>query len=157
MHKHLYITTIQYNYKQNLGALHIKASNCTRILIPKDILAVFTNYPSVTKDQALDEMVFTLFHPVVHSSFNPSVSVTIENTIAHHQKQTLISRSGTFSAGLEPVVWLGKVLAWPLFTRHAPLLVNAWDWHLQRNVSLERKCFSVFYLLCFVISANYHR
>ena len=51
--------------------------------IPKDSLAVFTNYPSVTKDQALDETVLTLFHPMVHSCFQP-VGVTIEDTIAHH-------------------------------------------------------------------------
>ena len=34
-------------------ALHIKTSICTRILISKDRLVVFTNSPSVTKDQAL--------------------------------------------------------------------------------------------------------
>ena len=41
-------------------------SICTRIPIPKDRLAVFTNYPSVTKNQALEETVLTLFRPMVH-------------------------------------------------------------------------------------------
>ena len=49
--------------------LHIKTPVCTRILIPKDNLATFTNYPTVTKDQALEETVFMLFHPVVHACF----------------------------------------------------------------------------------------
>ena len=35
----------------------------------KDRLTVFTNDPSVTKDQALEETVLTLFDPVVHSGF----------------------------------------------------------------------------------------
>ena len=46
--------------------LHIKTSICARIQIPKDRLAVFNNYPSVIKDQPLEEKVLTLFHPVVH-------------------------------------------------------------------------------------------
>ena len=49
--------------------LHIKTPICASLLIPNDRLAVFTNYPSVTKDQALEETVLTLFHPVVHSCF----------------------------------------------------------------------------------------
>ena len=51
------------------------------ILIPKDRLAIFTNYPSVIKDQALEETVLTLFHPVVHGCFQP-ISITIEDTVA---------------------------------------------------------------------------
>ena len=34
--------------------------------MPKDRLAAFTNYPSATKDQALEETDLTIFHPVVH-------------------------------------------------------------------------------------------
>ena len=51
------------------GAFHIKTSSCARIPIPKDRLAAFTNFPNVTKDQALDETALTLFHPVVHDCF----------------------------------------------------------------------------------------
>ena len=58
----------------------MKTPICARIPIPKDRLAVFTNYPSVTKNQA---SVLTLFHPVVHGCFQ-LVSVTIENAIARH-------------------------------------------------------------------------
>ena len=43
-------TTIEYT--GFIEALHLKTSICTRIPIPKDRLAVFTNYPSVSKDQA---------------------------------------------------------------------------------------------------------
>ena len=65
-------------------ALHIKTPICTRIPIYKDRLAVFTNYPSVTKDQVLEETVLTgLFHPVVHGCFQ-LVGVTIEDTIDRH-------------------------------------------------------------------------
>ena len=47
--------------------------------ISKDRLAVFTNYPSVNKDQALEETILTgLFHPVVHGCFQV-VGVTIDN------------------------------------------------------------------------------
>ena len=61
--------------------LHIKSSICASIPISKDRLAVFTNYPSVTKDQALEETVLTsLFHPVVHGCFQ-LVGVTTEDTI----------------------------------------------------------------------------
>ena len=49
--------------------LHIKTPGCARILIPKDSLATFTNYPTVTKDQVLEETVFMLFHSVVHACF----------------------------------------------------------------------------------------
>ena len=69
--------------------LHIKTPICTRILIPKDRLAVFTNYPSVAKDQALEETVLTLSQPVVQGCFQ-LVGVTIQcgygkqDTIAHH-------------------------------------------------------------------------
>ena len=67
-----------------IEALHIKAPiSCTRIPIPKDRLAVFTNYPSVIKEQALEETVLTLFHPVVHRCFK-LVGVAIDDTIVHH-------------------------------------------------------------------------
>ena len=66
-----------------IEVLHIKTQFCARISISKDRLAVFTNYSSVTKDQALEETVHTgLFHPVVHGCFQV-VGVTID-TIAHH-------------------------------------------------------------------------
>ena len=64
-------------------ALHIKTRICVRVLIPKDRLAIFINYPSVTEDQALEEMVLTLFHPVVHGYFQ-LVGVTIVGTSACH-------------------------------------------------------------------------
>ena len=63
--------------------LHIKTLICAGIPIPKDRLAVYTSYSSVTKDQALEETVLTLFHPVVYGCFQP-VSFTMEDTIAHH-------------------------------------------------------------------------
>ena len=67
-----------------IEAVHIKTPiSCTRLPIPKERLAVFFNYPSVTKDQALEETVFTLFHPVVNSCFQ-LISVAIEDTIARH-------------------------------------------------------------------------
>ena len=66
-----------------IEALHIKTPIFARIPISKDRLAVFTNYPSVTKEQALEETVLTLFHPVVHGCFQ-LVGVTIEDTITHH-------------------------------------------------------------------------
>ena len=55
----------------------------------------------------------------------------------------------------------GQVLASSLFTRHTPSLfslVNAWDWHLQRNalviytinISLERK-YSFQYFICWIL------
>ena len=56
--------------------LHIKIPICERIQIPKHRLAVFTNCPSVIKDQALEETVLTLFHSVVHGCFQ-LVNVTI--------------------------------------------------------------------------------
>ena len=46
------------------------------IPMPKDRLAISTNYRSVTKEQALEETVLTLFHPVVHGCFQ-FVGVTI--------------------------------------------------------------------------------
>ena len=65
----------------HIEVLLIKTS---RIPISKDRLVVFTKYPSVTKDQALEETVFTgLFHPVVHDCFQ-LVGVTIEDTITRH-------------------------------------------------------------------------
>ena len=67
-----------------IEAVHIKTSiSCARIPIPKDLLVIFINYPSVTKDQALEETVLTLFHAVVHSCFK-LVSVAIEDAVAHH-------------------------------------------------------------------------
>ena len=42
---------------------------CKTIVMPKESLTVFTDYPSVTKDQALEETVLTLFDPVIHSCF----------------------------------------------------------------------------------------
>ena len=63
--------------------LQIKTQICARIPIPKDGLAIFINYPSVIKDQALEETVLTFFHPVVHGYFQ-LVGVTIEGTIACH-------------------------------------------------------------------------
>ena len=53
---------------------------CTRIQIPKDRLAIFTNYSSVTKDQALNETILTLFHPVVHGCFQ-LISVKIQSPV----------------------------------------------------------------------------
>ena len=78
-----------------IEVLHTNIPICTRILIPKDRLAIFTNYPSVTKDQALAETVLTLFYRF------QLIGVTIEDTIAHHnvhQRLTLKSSSGRFSA-----------------------------------------------------------
>ena len=48
-----------------------------------DRLAIFINYSSVTKDQVLEETVLTLFYSVVQGCFQ-LVSITIEDTIAHH-------------------------------------------------------------------------
>ena len=78
---------MKYNFEQDhyIESLHI----CTRILIFKDRPAVFTNYPSVTKDQALEEIVLTLFHPVVHMANSP---------LRCRQRLTLKSRTGKFSA-----------------------------------------------------------
>ena len=63
--------------------LHFKTSLSARISIPKDGLTVFTTYPSLPKNQALEDTVPTLFHPVVHSCFQP-IGVIIENTVAPH-------------------------------------------------------------------------
>ena len=77
-----------------IEVLHIKTPICARILVPKDRLAVFTNYPSVIKDQALEKKtVLTLFHPLVHSCFQP-VSVHPSQC---HQRLTHKSRIGRFS------------------------------------------------------------
>ena len=63
--------TIEYNFKCDLWShvLHIKTPICTRIPIPKGRLTVLTNYPSVTKDKALEETALTLFQPVVYGCF----------------------------------------------------------------------------------------
>ena len=66
-----------------IEALHINTPICAKVPIPKDRLAIFTNYLSVAKGQALEETVPTLFHPVVHSCLQ-LISVTIEDTIACH-------------------------------------------------------------------------
>ena len=50
-------------------APHIKTPICARMLIPKDRLAVFTNYQSVIKDQALKETVLALFHTEAFSTY----------------------------------------------------------------------------------------
>ena len=52
-----------------IEAPHIKTPICARMPIPKDRLAVFTIYQSVIKDQALEETVLALFHPVVEGFF----------------------------------------------------------------------------------------
>ena len=65
-----------------IEVLHIKMPIYTRIPIAKDRLAIFTNYPNVTKDQALEETVLTLFYPVVHGCFH--LTSTTEHTINHH-------------------------------------------------------------------------
>ena len=66
----------------SIDYIHLTLHNlcCKDIPIPKDSLAVFTNYPSVTKGQALKETVLTLFHTVVHGCFQ-LVGVKI---VAHH-------------------------------------------------------------------------
>ena len=73
LHKHRHITTIEYTDIRAgslLEALNIKTPICTRIPISKDRLAAFTNYcSSITKDQALEETVLTLFHSEVHGCF----------------------------------------------------------------------------------------
>ena len=79
--------------------LHINTPICARIAIPKDRLGVFTNYPSVIKDQALQETILTLFHPVVHGCSQP-VDVTIQDTIAHHN----VIKGYLSKVGLEGVV-----------------------------------------------------
>ena len=58
---------------------------CKDTPIPKDRLAVFTNYPSVTKDQALKETVLTLFHTVVHGYFQ-LVGVKIQSPVMMSSK-----------------------------------------------------------------------
>ena len=63
-----------------IDALQIKTPICASMPIPKDREVVFTNYPSTTKDQALEETVFTLFHPMVHGCFQLN-GVTIEDAI----------------------------------------------------------------------------
>ena len=50
----------------------MKTSVCIRILIPKDRLAVFTHYPSVTRIR---------LHTCGSAAFKP-VNVTVKDTIA---------------------------------------------------------------------------
>ena len=64
---------------------------CARILIPKYRIAISTNYPSVTKDQALEETVLTLFHHLIQGYFE-LVDFTIQLPVtmsskANSQKQ----------------------------------------------------------------------
>ena len=66
-----------------IEVLHVNTPICTRALISKERLAVFTNHSSVTKDQALEETVLTVFHLVVHGCFQ-LISVIIEDTITYH-------------------------------------------------------------------------
>ena len=66
----------------------MKTPICARIPIPKYRLAIFTNYPSVTKDHA---SVLTIFHYVIQGYFE-LVSFTIQSPImmsskANSQKQ----------------------------------------------------------------------
>ena len=64
-----------------IEVVHIKTPiSCARLPIPKEGLAVFFNYPSVTKDQALEETVLTLFQPVVNSCFQ-LINVAIHDVI----------------------------------------------------------------------------
>ena len=67
----------------SIDVLHIKTPIFARIPISKDKLTVSTNYPSVPKDQALEETVLTLFYPVVDGCLK-LVGITIEDTIACH-------------------------------------------------------------------------
>ena len=62
-----------------IETLHIKTPICARMPISKERLAVFTNHPSETKDQALEET----FSPYSTRCFQ-LVGVTIEDTIARH-------------------------------------------------------------------------
>ena len=63
----------------------LKHQCAPRIPISKDRLAVFTNYPSVTRDQALEETVLMgLFHPVVHGCFQLVGILCTIDTIARH-------------------------------------------------------------------------
>ena len=71
--------------------LHINTPICARIAIPKDRLGVFTNYPSVIKDQALQETILGCSQPV---------DVTIQDTIAHHN----VIKGYLSKVGLEGVV-----------------------------------------------------
>ena len=63
--------------------LHIKTLICTRIPIPKQRLAVFIHYPSVTKDQTLRRNSYHLILSHGSAAFNPA-SVIIEDTITCH-------------------------------------------------------------------------
>ena len=65
--------------------LNIKTLIRARIPIPNDRLAILTNYPSVTEDQALEETVLALFHPMVHSCFQ-LVSVRIQSLVTMSSK-----------------------------------------------------------------------
>ena len=69
--------------------LHIKTSICIRMPFPKDEKAVFINYPSVVKDQTSEEMVITLFCPVVLTAFSSSML----QIIVHHNIVKLFSNT----------------------------------------------------------------
>ena len=61
---------IDYNFEWDLQRCFIIRHLISKIIVmPKKSLTVFTNDPSVTKDQALEETVLTLFDPVIHSCF----------------------------------------------------------------------------------------
>ena len=70
-----------------IEVLHIKTPICTRITISKDRLAIFTNYPSVTKDQTRHyKKQFSRAYSTlctVHGCFQ-FTSITTEDTIARH-------------------------------------------------------------------------
>ena len=99
-----------------IEALNTKTPISARISIPQgrswDRLAIFTNYPNVTKDQALEETVLTLFyldHPVVQCYFQLVESVLCQYNLTHrlsecHQKLTLQTKS-THRAQDVKAVW----------------------------------------------------
>ena len=82
-----------------MEVLYIKTSICARMLVPKDRLTIFTNYPSVTKDQALQETVLTLFYRVVYGCFQ-LIGATIEDTITCHN----VVKGSLSKVGLESLV-----------------------------------------------------
>ena len=74
--------------------LHIEPPIWARIPISKDRLAIFTTYPSVTKDQALEETVLTgLFDPVVHGYFQ-LVGINIDTIARHDVVKSQLSKVG---------------------------------------------------------------
>ena len=58
----------------------------------EDRLAIFTNYPGVPKDQALEETVLTLFYLVVHNCFQqtggfPASYTVVEDSLIDVMRQ----------------------------------------------------------------------